>query len=136
MDELTDKTAEKQQKRPRGRPFKPGESGNPEGRPKGTISITAMVKQELKRVPPDQKITYLELLVKKILKKAIVNEDKETIKLIWNYVDGMPKQAVEYTGQPFKQIIVLLSGKVEDKLGKQLGEAPDSTGDLPRRISD
>jgi len=139
MNEITDKTENKQKiDKRKNMPhlFKKGQSGNPSGRPKGSISITTRIKKELNRISPQEKITYLEILVKKILKKAIINEDKEIIKLIWNYIDGMPKQALEYTGAPFKQIIVVLSGKVEDKLGKRLGEVADPPDDVSRGIPD
>jgi len=35
------------------------------------------------------------------------------------------KQEIQHTGIGFKQIIVIASGKVEDKLGKRLGETTD-----------
>ena len=87
-----EKTAKKQ--RIIGKPFVKGQSGNPNGRPKGSgISITTAIKNELNKVPAGQdKATYLDLLVKRIMKKAIQEGDQQTIKQIWNYVDGMPRQ--------------------------------------------
>lgn len=71
---------------------------NPNGRPKGAgISITTAIKRELEKIPEGQKATYLDLLVKKILKKGIVEGDNVTIKSIWNYVDGMPPQEIKQT---------------------------------------
>lgn len=72
--------------------------GNPGGgRPKGSgISITTAIKRELEKCPEGQnKATYLDLLVKRILKKAIQEGDQLMIKQVWNYVDGMPKQNIE-----------------------------------------
>jgi len=78
--------------------FKPGQSGNPNGRPKGSgISITTAIKKELEKVPKGQTATYLELIVKRILKNAIEDGDQNAIKQIWNYIDGMPKQSIETT---------------------------------------
>ncbi len=78
--------------------FAEGHSGNPTGegagRPKGSISITEQIKKKLEEIPPNEKKTYLEALVLKILKKAMVDEDQQMIKTIWNYVDGMPKQNI------------------------------------------
>lgn len=75
--------------------FKPGHSGNPEGKPEGTISIVGSLKKRLSEVPTGHKKTYLELLIDRILQKAISEGDSQIIKQIWNYIDGMPKQSWE-----------------------------------------
>ena len=74
---------------------------NPYGRPKGAgISITTAIKRELEKRPRgSDKATYLNLLVKRILKNAIQEGDQQTIKQIWNYVDGMPQQSIELGGK-------------------------------------
>jgi hypothetical protein len=77
--------------------FKEGAKGGP-GRPKG-ISITEAVRDRLGQVPEGQQITYLEAILRKILKKAISDEDGSMITKIWNYIDGMPKQAIEHSGE-------------------------------------
>ena len=87
--------------------FKKGRSGNPQGRPQGSISIISIIKRELKKIPAGQKITYLEILVKQILKMAIIEGNKDMIKLIWNYVDGMPKQALEHIGDEKRPVKIL-----------------------------
>ena len=91
---MTDKTKEN-------RPdhlYKPGESGNPKGRPKGAgISITTEIKRELERIPEGHKASYLQLLIKQILKKAILDGDGDMIKQIWNYLDGKPKESIDIT---------------------------------------
>ena len=71
--------------------FAPGRSGNPKGRPKGSLSITAVIKKKLEEVPEGEKSTYLELLVEQILQRAIIEGDYQMIKQVWNYVDGTPK---------------------------------------------
>lgn len=74
--------------------FKQGHEGMG-GRPKG-ISITEEIRKKLAEVPEGQKKTYLEILILKILKKAISDEDEQMIKQIWNYIDGMPKQSISH----------------------------------------
>jgi hypothetical protein len=72
---------------------------NRNGRPKGSVSITSAIKKELEKCPEGQdKATYLDLLVKRIMKKAIMEGDQQTIKQIWNYVDGLPKQDIQIEG--------------------------------------
>lgn len=83
--------------------FKKGESGNPDGRPKGSgISITTEIKRKLEEVPEGQKKTYLQLLISRIMKDAIQDGDGQMISKIWAYVDGMPKESKDITsgGKP------------------------------------
>ncbi len=60
-----DNTAKKQQKRVIGKPFKKGQSGNPAGRPKGSISVVAELKKKLEEIPNEgnpEKKRYLHML--------------------------------------------------------------------------
>jgi Family of unknown function (DUF5681) len=54
--------------------FKPGQSGNPSGRPV-TKPITDKIKQLLAMKVPGKKITYLDVLASEILKRAIKKSD-------------------------------------------------------------
>lgn len=94
----TVKTAKKQQV---GVPFtKDDPRINRKGRPRGSgISITTEIKKKLEQAPEGQRVTYLELLINRIMKQAIQYGDQKMIKQIWNYVDGMPKQAHEISGK-------------------------------------
>lgn len=73
--------------------FKAGESGNLAGRPIGCVSITAEIKKKLQEVPEGQQKSYLELLINRILKQAVVDGNEQMIKQIWNYIDGTPRPA-------------------------------------------
>jgi len=70
--------------------WKKGESGNPAGRPVGSVSITAEIKKKLQEIPDGQQKSYLELLINRILKQAVVDGNEQMIKQIWNYIDGPP----------------------------------------------
>lgn len=100
--------------------FKPGHSGNPEGKPEGTISIVGSLKKRLNEVPTGHKKTYLELLIDRILQKAISEGDSQIIKQIWNYVDGMPKQHWESQGDG--------SGRSFIEIMKAIENSPDEPG--------
>jgi len=104
MNKEPDKTGKNRDEKGR---FIKGVSGNPKGRPPGSISITAEIKKKLEEVPAGEKKTYLEALILKILKRAIVDESDSMIKEIWNYIDGKPKERKEVEGGelPFKVII-------------------------------
>ena len=80
--------------------FKAGVSGNPDGRPKGSgLCLTSLLKEYLEKIPEGQKVPYKNLFIKKLLKKALVDNDIQALKLIINYVDGLPKQILENTGE-------------------------------------
>jgi hypothetical protein len=75
--------------------FTQGNLGGP-GRPKG-LSITSLVRAELDKAPEGDESTYAELLIRQLLKKAIVDGDSSTQKLIWNYIDGLPQASLDVT---------------------------------------
>src|SRR3990167_9347528 len=76
--------------------FLPGTAPGP-GRPAGSLSITALIKAELEKIPEGQQISYVQAFLKKILHKAIIEGDHSTQKLIWNYIDGLPKGSLDLT---------------------------------------
>lgn len=55
-----------------------------------TISITAEIKKKLHEVPEGQQKTYLELLVNRIIKQAVVDGNEEMITLIFSYLTTPP----------------------------------------------
>ena len=75
-----------------GKPFPPGVSGNPNVRPPKGYSITEAFKSML-AADPEVKRDIVESIKLKALKG-----DTAAQKLIWQYMDGMPAQAIEHTG--------------------------------------
>ena len=79
--------------------FKKGESGNPAGRPVGSKSFTTQVKDALAQISKGTGTSYQEELIKAILHKAIVEKDTAMMRLIWNYLDGMPQQHIDHSSE-------------------------------------
>ena len=102
--------------------FVPGVSGNPNGAPPG-ISITAAIKAKLKEIPKGEQKTYLELLINKIMHKAIVEGDQTTLKAIWNYIDGLPKESGEFIHHIGKPLLYALHNNESDTEDRLLKEA-------------
>ena len=60
--------------------FKPGESGNPSGRRKGSIELVGRIRQVLERKTPDGK-TYADALAEVLVREAIRNPAK-----MWSFL--------------------------------------------------
>lgn len=71
--------------------WKKGQSGNPKGGPDKDQSITFLMRKYLQNIPEGQKKTAKQAFVEKAYAKAVKQGDITAIKLIWNYMDGVPK---------------------------------------------
>lgn len=103
--------------------FAIGSSGGP-GRPPGSLSITSMIKRKLQEIPLGQTRTYAESMVLDILELAVVKKDPATIRTIWQYIDGNPKQKLEVGGD--KESIAELT-----EFFKMVAEKPTTLPNLP-----
>ena len=98
--------------------WKPGQSGNTNGRPTKGYSITDTVREMLAS-SPDAK----EKLSKKVLEKALEG-DLKAVELLWSYMDGRPVQTSN----------VLLSEEPEEKVKRTLALLKENV--LPSGSSD
>lgn len=80
--------------------FKPGQSGNPNGRPKGK-TIKEMVREWLDEHPDDMK-SFVEHFVKD-------NRD-----LAWQMMEGRPAQGVEHSGKDGKDLVINIISYKDD----------------------
>lgn len=72
---------------------KKGAEANPNGRPKKGYSITEWFQEMLKASPEKR-----DAIGASIMAKALEG-DATAIKLVWNYMDGMPPQSVDLTSK-------------------------------------
>ena len=78
------------------RPFKPGQSGNPSGRPKAVLSRALRAEiDKLDGAAPDAP-TKAERIAEKVVTLAL-DGNLEAIRLIYDRVEGKPRQSVTLT---------------------------------------
>ena len=77
-------------------PWKPGQSGNPKGRPKG-ISLVDALQAVLKAKAEDSGRPVKTLVAEKLVELALAG-NLEAIKLCFEYTDGKPAQPVDVGG--------------------------------------
>lgn len=93
--------AEKQQKTVIGRPFPKGVSGNPAGRPKRK-TLTELIHQKLDDTPDGW-----NKLVALVLTEIFNDKNKDLMKELWHYTDGMPKDKREHSiDDSLKEVLV------------------------------
>ncbi len=84
------RTAKKQ----RGRPFKPGQSGNPKGRKKGVPNKVTVEAQKACEALVDDPIYREKLLTDLRLREVAPGIEA----MLWHYAKGKPKEQVELSG--------------------------------------
>lgn len=73
--------------------FAPGVCGNPNGRPKGSVSLRTLLRKKLEEQPVDAASgkaldkTYAEGLIEATLRDALKG-DASARRLVWEYIDG------------------------------------------------
>lgn len=88
--------------------WKKGQSGNPKGKPKGAKSLTSTLKELLEReikLPehpitkdPNVKLTLREMLMLSLLKNGVMKGDLDSIKEIFDRIEGKVPLPMEHTG--------------------------------------
>lgn len=107
--------------------FAPGVSGNPAGKPKGTKHLTSLLYAALQKKVQEGKNagkTYQDLLIERVLSDAIVKGKGDIMRMAWNYVDGMPDQAIDVTTDGEKITsgeanIMAMAQEINDRLRKK-----------------
>lgn len=100
--------------------FDPRRKINP--RPKGSVSITKLIRQGLREIGDGETESYEILLKKKILKKAVKDGNEKIIQLVWDHIDGKPKDPD--LSDKMKSAVAILLG-----LNKHESESDDAETD-------
>lgn len=75
--------------------FLKGVSGNPKGKKPGSMSVVAAIRRKLEERVEGKNKTYLEFLVEKVMKNAVIDGDNAMIKDIIDRIDGKPRPSVD-----------------------------------------
>lgn len=92
---MQDETSENKPERAENGQLLPGNTANPNGRPKGSYSIVEMIKKKLKEIPEGKDKTYAEYFIEQVMKKTVVEGDVTMMRDVINRIDGMPKQHID-----------------------------------------
>lgn len=105
-----------------GKGFMPGQSGNPEGRPR-TKKLTQMLLRRLdEAIPGDKKgRTYFDLLIEKAVRRAC-NRSDTLVQEIFNRIEGKPVQRMELAG-PDGGSIPLNLAELDQRLAELIDRA-------------
>jgi len=118
-------TGEKQVLRNEKGQFVEGVSGNPNGRPQGSLSLKTKIIHALEKYSEEKGKTLAEVFADIGIKKAI-DGDHQFWKTIISYVDGMPKESIEHSGK----IENILSEEQINELLNRRAKANDSGGEI------
>ncbi len=101
-----------------GRPFKPGQSGNPAGRPK-SLTLSEAYRRELAKIDESDplKRTHAEVLAAKMIFKASKG-DVAALKEIADRVEGKAKQTITLTTDRREQVERAIERMIE-RAGEQ-----------------
>ncbi len=101
-----------------GRPFKPGQSGNPAGRPK-SITLSEAYRKQLAKIDPHDalKRTFAEVLAEQMIVKA-AKGDVAALKEIADRVEGKAKQTITLTTDRREQVERAIDRMIE-RAGEQ-----------------
>jgi len=108
--------------------FTPGNNANPEGRPKGSLSIVAILKKKLEEVPTKnnkEKKSYAEKIAQKLIETALSKFDVHSLRALQDVidrVDGKPKQSVLLTDPDIDALLNELDDDYNEEELKELEE--------------
>jgi predicted transcriptional regulator len=97
-----------------GRRFRPGQSGNPKGRPK-SITLSEAYRRELARVDPGdpEGRTYAEVLAERMRERAASGDVQALLELA-DRTEGKPRQTLSLSLERREQLEAAVEGIMRD----------------------
>lgn len=77
--------------------FGPGNRANPGGRPKGSLSLSAILREVLASTPEGSDRTFARGIVEATVRDALKG-DGQARKLCWAYIEGDPARSLALRG--------------------------------------
>lgn len=77
--------------------LRPGQTANPNGRPKREWTMTSLIQEALEELEADG--TPVKKTIARKLARLAARGDMVAIKEVNNRLDGMPKQSIEHDGE-------------------------------------
>lgn len=78
--------------------WKPGQSGNPNGRPPKAWTMSSLIEEALEDVEQETGKSYKSLVAKKLATMAL-SGDIQAIKEVNDRIDGRPHQSIKHSGE-------------------------------------
>lgn len=128
MSETLDKTQETGRARSlanlKPKPWKPGQSGNPNGRPKKEYSLTDGLREYVAETDPDKKKLRKDVLVEKLYTLA-QRGDLQAIREVWDRLEGTTSKTETNVNVGIQNIVI-----TDEMLEKEAIELLTSKGYL------
>lgn len=115
-------------------PWKPGQSGNPKGRPKGVKNFDTLFESALKKIVEDNKINITDP-ERELVTKALIEGLKGNYSFYKDIMDrryGQPKESIDHT---FNLPQPILDVPKNDSNTKDLPDAKENQGGAGRNLS-
>ncbi len=116
--------------------IKPGTVLNPKGRPKGALSLTAILREKLQEVPEGEKRTRAEMLIDTLIDSAIERGDHKMLKECLDRIEGkVPDRLIAAVGSGelqgmSEELLLAAVGVIEGEKNPVEEQAPDSQQDF------
>ena len=76
-----------------------------------SFNLATILKKQLQSIDEEQQKTYAELFIETLIERAVIHKETQAYKLIFSYIDGLPKQQIEVdTGENINALLEEING--------------------------